>query len=316
MKTGTNGTGRLGWSLLAVAVLCSGGRPAAAQDAGKTYELKYKFQPNQVVYYEVDDQMKIDTVYDGKNETAENRSNSQRHYRVVAVAAEEAVIEIVLDRVKMQARQGDGPYNYYDSTRDEEVQPQYKRIAKQVGKAQDRIRVAFDGTRIDDPLEDRRNAGLNTDTEDETVAAEAPQSFLIPLPKKPVAIGESWTVMSETDAVTRPDLNLRQTIRLQRKNTLVSVEGGVATIKTKTVVVTPVKNPQVLAQLIQQTPEGTATFDIEAGLLLSVNTEIDATVVGGLGKADSSLKAVGLHTERMITPAVAEKEAAAGSVDR
>ena len=77
---------------------------------------------------------------------------------------------------------------------------------------------------------------------------------------------------------------------------LLSVKTGVATIEVKTHVLTPVKEAEVKAQLMQQLTNGTMKFDIDAGRVISKQMDWDETVVGFSG-ADSMMEYLARFSE-------------------
>jgi hypothetical protein len=67
----------------------------------------------------------------------------------------------------------------------------------------------------------------------------------------------------------------------------------------KTQLLTPVRNPKVRSQLIQRLTNGTVKFDIDAGRVISRQTDWDETVIGFEGP-DSLMKYLARFTEELL----------------
>ena len=63
------------------------------------------------------------------------------------------------------------------------------------------------------------------------------------------------------------------------------VENDRATITWKTIRLTPITDPRLLAQLIQLVDTGKVVLDIARGVLISKTSHIDRTLVGPFGAA-------------------------------
>ncbi len=72
-----------------------------------------------------------------------------------------------------------------------------------------------------------------------------------------------------------------------------------ATISVDTEVLTPVNDPKIQAQLVQQLTSGEIKFDVDAGRPLARRIDWDETVVGFNG-ADSMMKYLARFTEELL----------------
>ena len=77
--------------------------------------------------------------------------------------------------------------------------------------------------------------------------------------------------------------------------------GNVATIRVLNSLLTPMNDPEILRQLVQQTPKGTIEFDMQQGRVLNRTLQIDEKVVGAFG-AQTLLQANGECVEKLIPP--------------
>src|SRR5690606_8351280 len=92
-------------------------------------------------------------------------------------------------------------------------------------------------------------------------------------------------------------------IQTRQQFTLKEVKNGIASIGVETVILTPVRDPAIEAQLIQRYTAGTARFDIEQGRILSQHMELDKQVFGFRGEAST------MHYEtRFVETLLGEEE--------
>jgi hypothetical protein len=107
----------------------------------------------------------------------------------------------------------------------------------------------------------------------------------LPLPPKPVEIGFTWSIPQDVEVKLEGGAVKKIQTRQQFK--LEDVKNGIATISIDTVILTPVRDPAIEAQLIQRTPSGQAKFDIDAGRVVSHQTDLDKQVFGFSGETST-----------------------------
>jgi len=127
--------------------------------------------------------------------------------------------------------------------------------------------------------------------------AEKSGWLTIPLPEKPIAVGESWSLPLEFDVHVPGGATKR--IRAIQQFTLEDVKTGVATIRVSTDILTPVSSAAVESQLIERQAAGRVRFDIDAGRVLGQQLDTDKHVVGFRGEA-SSIHYVNRFCERLL----------------
>ena len=292
----------------AVIVAATTGGLSAAEEStangGATYSLQYGFQPNQFVYYDVDHQMTIHMQKDEAEETVRNRSISRKHFRVVSVDPDgAAVLEPCIDNVKMTARFNENDPIEFDSNDPRKRPPQFEHILSSIGRPTVRLRVSKIGELLD-VIDLSPNADANKKAGATAELEQNPDmNFLTVLPEKPLRIGESWSQTIDVPvSVTR---ELKQNVKVLRSYRLTGVEGTVAKIEFKAVVLTPVNDPAIRAQLIQRSPQGTIEFDMRRGLIVAKNLTVDKREIGIHGPS-SLLEASTTHREVLApTPAMA-----------
>ena len=110
-------------------------------------------------------------------------------------------------------------------------------------------------------------------------------------------MNDVWSFPHDT-SVRQKDGSTKQ-VKTRQDFTLIEVDNGIATIKVETIVLTPIRDPALEAQLIQHVTDGTVRFDIAAGRVVGQQTDIDKRVIGFQGEA-SSLHYVTRFTEELL----------------
>lgn len=278
-------------------------------DPGEKYTLAFKFRPNQVVRYEVTNETEITTNFKGDTETVRNKSESIKNYRVTAVEESGAGdLELSIEWVHMVASFSDP-----DGAKAEPVEFQsddptkhpakFRHILDTVGKPRATIRFSPTGK----PLKVLAGAPQPPPVAANQIAAGAaappvadtsPESYFVPFPEKPVAIGEVWK--DRFDVIARNLDRNPVKVTMQRTFRLAEVKQGRALIELRTAILTPVQDQAVAGQLIQREISGKIDFDIERGLILSRESGVDNTVVNPFGPK-SSMRARSQYHERILT---------------
>ncbi len=124
-----------------------------------------------------------------------------------------------------------------------------------------------------------------------------PGSFLMTLPDGEIKVGDTWKETINIPVRLQTEVNIQ--VPILRTFRLESVENGIAKITFRCSAQSQVRNATVASQLIQATPRGTITFDIDRGLMLRREMRYDESVFGALG-AESLLTSVGKNIEEYI----------------
>jgi hypothetical protein len=279
--------------LLCLAATAPADDPVKQPDEGCL--LRYKFKPGQVLRYLVEDESTVDVTQAEASTVAKYSTKTWRHYRVRSVDAEgTASLELRIDRVHMKA-EGDGKSIEFDSNRPGTPPAEFAQVTSSIGRAIASITVSANGeiTAVD-LREEEGAAGKNAKSRE---PEQKDFQVLTVLPAEPVAAGESWQEEFEVSVILE-ETKLRKPVRLLRRYTLNSVKDGVAEIDLETIVLTPISDPALLAQLIQRTPNGVLEVDVERGVVLSKRTRLDNQVVGFSGPG-SKLKVVRTYAETL-----------------
>lgn len=256
-----------------------------------SYELRYRFTEDQELHYRIDDRRELDVQVGPKRDSARCTSNTLRRHYVKDVRDDgSATIELTLLRVRMTAESGVDTIEF-DSATDGILPEAFRAVRGTIGQPLGLLTVSPRGTvEATQLLIPTQNA--------EEFASE--QRDLLPiLPEAAVAVGDVWRDPFEVDILVALDQPLKKRIRLERVYSLESVEGGIAIIDVRTVVLSPVEDGVQQGQLILRTTNGTIRFDIERGLLVDRSVTLDNTVVGFQGRG-SSLTVEGTHRDTLI----------------
>jgi hypothetical protein len=257
-------------------------------EAEPTYLLRYQLAEGEQVRWKVIHLGTTETKIQGNTQTSKSRSASTKVWRVGKVdAAGNITFSHSVDSVEMWQKLSDSPEVRYNSKTDEEAPPEYQQVAQTIGIPLTTVKISSKG----DILE-RKSANPNPNF--------GVGNIVMLLPEKPVKVGSRWYEPSELQ--TRlPDRRVK-VVKIRKLYTLEKVKTGVASISVKTEVLTPVNDPRIESQLVQQLTAGTIKFDLDAGRILSRQLDWDETVVGFNG-ADSLMKYLARFTEEILPAA-------------
>lgn len=278
-----------GLSALAFGSMAMAADANAAKPSAEKFTLRYQFKQGETVRWQVVHKAKIQTTVSGTSQTAETLSSSVKVWRVVkaepnGAATFEHLVESVDMRQKLTGRQE----IHYNSQTDKRPPPGFENVAESVGKPLSVVTIDATGQVV---RRDRKPA---------KAAAESEGQITIPMPGKPVAVGETWSFPHDIDVPLEKGGSRR--IKAMQQFTLEAVKTGVATIRVETQILTPVSDPAIQAQLIQRESSGTVRFDVDAGRILSQQLDLDKQVVGFRGAA-SSLHYTTRFTEDLLDKA-------------
>lgn len=291
-------------------LLCSLTAGAAGSEE-PTYTLRYQFADGQVLRYE--SRQTGSHYYNlGGNERTDKYSALQRRVFTISDVAEDGTARASMqyEFVRMSRQLGDAEPNVFD-TRDTEaeVPPAFRAAAAELRGSAPVYVIAVGGLPTDDEgvvLSLNTEAAQESAGRDEVIQASAESetqsdvgdaAFMLPLPKEPLAVGDTWktyrTVKVRATAEYEREIRLLQTYKLQK------VEGDIATITFSTSISSPVRSHLIKAQLLQSKPSGTIRFDLARGLLLRREMRFSDAVIGAM--AEGSLQnSAGTTVETLI----------------
>jgi hypothetical protein len=259
--------------------------------AGEQYELRYRFQEGEVVRSQVVHLATTETTIRGNTQESKARSASTKIWKITRVDENGSItFEHSVEKLDMWQQVNGRDEIKYNSETDEKPPLEYEQAAATVGVTIAVVTVDPTGEVLE--RKDDKPGGVHFGLGQITT----------PLPKHKVKIGDQWTFPTEI-AVVLPSRQVKR-IKTQQLFTLQSVKTGVATISIKTQVLTPINDPRIESQLVQQLTNGTLRFDIDGGRVLSRQMDWDETVVAFNG-ADSILKYLARYTEEYLPAAKA-----------
>jgi hypothetical protein len=263
--------GRLGKMLSGILFLCVMQVPASAEQA---YLIRYKLQAGERIVSKVAHQSETQTTIAGVSEDSKARTSSVKLWEVSSVDISGNMTFVYsIDKVQMSQSVGEDSYEY-DSESDPEAPDIFAGVAKHVGIPLATITI------------DARGELVKRDR-DFRIPQLGIGELTIPLPSEAVAIGAQWHVPRElrlkTDSGKYKLVKVRELYRLEK------VSAGIATISMQTQPLTPVVDPALEAQLLQQLSKGTIKFDLDNGRLVSKRLDWSEKVFGFKGP-DSAMR--------------------------
>ncbi len=241
---------------------------AVRAEEKKTYTLRYRFRPGEVVRWQVEHRATVRTTVAGTTQTAETRSRSLKVWKILKADSKRITFVNQVQWVQMTQWVTGRERITYDSRRDREPPPGMEHVGGSVGQPLAEITI--------DPL------GRIVRRVNKKMAplGESPK-ITIPLPEEPVRVGQSWQ-FDEPVILRREDKTVAR-IRTRQKLILKQVEDGVATIHVETILLDPVRDPVVEAQLVQRFTKGWVKFDIARGRVIQQQFDLDRRVIGHIG---------------------------------
>ena len=257
---------------------------APQPDNAPTWQLAFKFTPEQVVRYEDRFHSTIRLQKANKTVRILNNRKSRKHYRVLSVDKKgQGLVETVIDHIKIRAQQGDEPAINIDSSNGPDSCPvNFRTLLATIGRPIARSRCDSSGKLLNVLSISKAWLKAHPGASNQSLAPSLQkQGFLVPLPEEPISIGGTWEETHE--ATTSDRVGKRHRITLKKIYSLQKVDKDLATITWKTIRLTPVTDPRLLAQLIQLVDTGKVILDIDRGVVISKTSNIDRTLVGPFG---------------------------------
>ncbi len=274
--------------------------PAPSAETAPVYSLRFRYEPNQILRYISQDESVIEMAHSSEEMTVSHATKVWKHFRITSVQEDgSAVMQLMFDRVHMTAIGENGKIEF-DSSRPGAPPAQFAHIVESVGRTSSEWTVNAQGeiTAVK-TFGGRASQGSSVSRSVVEGVDHNIRASLI-VPEEPVAIGATWQERFEVPVLVEEN-KLTRKIKLQRTFTFTGVEGDIATIEVDTIVLTPIQDARLEAQLLQRTPSGLILFDREQGVMLSARTYLNNQVIGHEG-AGSKLKVI-RTVEETLAPA-------------
>jgi hypothetical protein len=260
----------------------------------QTFEFQYKFSVGDVIRWHVDHSAATETRAQNDQDKTASHAQSIVKWQVNHVdALGNATIMLTLDAAKMWQQTDDHPPIEYDSQNQRgEVPEEYRQFAEWIGVPMATYQIDPNGTVID-RKEVYRSIKFGVG------------DVTMPLPGRPVRLGQAWhspgSIMVGLSDGSRKSIRTRIEYRLQ------SVDDGIATVSFDTQVLTPVDDPRIESQLLQQMSQGEVLFDLNRGQMVARNLAWNRRCLGFKGP-DSSVNYVAKYTMRHLVDGGASGE--------
>lgn len=262
--------------------------PLKPQAPDAKYSLQYKLQAGESLYSKVIHFAETRTKMSDHEESSSSRTTSEKVWEVKTVDAKgNMTFEYRILSVDLAQRVGDKDEIKYSSETDSTAPDIFKKVAETVNKPLGMVTINPRG-QVTGRDKDSKNPQLGMG------------DLTIPLPEEPIAIGAEWSVPREMRV--KLEDGSQKTIKVRELYTLEKVSAGVATIRIESQPLTPVNDPAVESQLIQQLSKGQIKFDIDRGRMLSKQLDWDEEAIGFRGD-NTSLKYDAKFTEELLTTA-------------
>lgn len=234
------------------------------------YLLRYQFTAGESVRYQVTHVAKTKTRIRGVEENAQVHTISEKVWQISDVN-EEGNMTFVhsVDSVELTQQTGTAPEFRWSSLSGEKPPIMFESVADQLNQPLSTVTINSRGQE----LARKTHAG--------TEAQLGMGGLTIPLPEEAIPIGHAWSVPREIKA--RGETGEVKVIKARDTYTLEKVQTGVATLKVRSEILTPIEQASIKAQIVQQLSNGSIRFDLDAGRFLSKQLDWDETVVGFQG---------------------------------
>ncbi len=247
--------------------------PVAASSPAK-YTLRYQFRPGETLRWKVIDETQVETTISGTTQVAEAHTVSTTAWRVDRVDPDgTATFQHSVESVDMRQKVSGRMETSYNSQTDKTAPPLFEAVART-------IRVPLAWIVLDAQGKVQKTVPLAGQPTSEA-------RVTVPLPERPVAVKESWSIPFDFEVTLRGGEVTK--VKTLQRYTLESVQSGVATIRVEPQILTPMNDPVLEAQVVQREATGVVRFDIQAGRILGRTMEVDKRVVGFAGNGASVL---------------------------
>ena len=242
--------------------------PKNDSDANQSVRLQYKMTPGETIQTRVTHLAKTLTKINDDSQNSHSRTVSTKTWKVLAVEPNgNMTFEHSVAEVDASQQVGPASEIRYNSENGA-VPKEFKGVDDKVNQVISTITIAPDGSVVNRTTQDSyARLGLG--------------EIAIQFPQDPVAIDQQWEC--EREIQVRREDKTPMKVRLRELFTLKKVSAGVAVISVRNEALTPIRDAQIEAQVMQQMNNGDIRFDIDAGRLIEKNLVWDSTVIGFSG---------------------------------
>ena len=252
------------------------------------YLIEYKLRAGEKLYSKVVHFADTRTKMSDHEESSSSRTTSEKVWEVKSVDDKgNMTFEYRILSVDLAQKVGDKEEFTYNSQTDTEAPPVFKKVAETINKS------------LGDVTINKRGQVVNRENDTKSPALGMGE-LTVPLPAEPIAVGAEWSV--PRDMRVKLDDGTHKTIKVRELYTLTKVSAGIATIRIEAQPLTPVNDPGIESQLIQQLSKGTIKFDLDRGRMISKQLDWAEEAIGFRGDS-TALKYDARFTEELLTEA-------------
>lgn len=299
------------------------GSPTPGDATKPMWTLAYRFMPNETLRYTSHQKIKLHATFEAAERIDVSEFRQKRVFTVQSVDdSNRAKLAMQFEHVWMMKKVDDEqPVEFESTMKPDDVPVVFRQVAHELKGLATVYYLSPDGTSAFAQFASSQKPSSNEEKVENAVTlvegderekpiqlasasskGDAKQkdagTFLMPLPDKPVGIGDSWkhtvTVPVRLTAEINRNIQILRTFRLD------AVDGDIATISFRSSIESPVKTPVVRGQLIQALPRGTMQFDHVRGRMVKLNMFHNQSVFGATGQ-NGVLNCVGESTEELIS---------------
>jgi len=294
-------TSRSMMTLLAVCALCSNlsAQEVAPVEPSTNQEqkvaLSYQFKKGDVWRYQLREKGTQESISPVSETLGENDSSLWKHYRVLETFEDgSALLEVVVDRFqinfKMYVDDQLQQTIAYDTEDKAEPSKQFRSVKNSIGKPFAKVKMTPSGKVVEMEF-------LQADARNKQEQTKQRQGLPILFPENPISVGESWSDKLTVNLAVTPYLKKDYTV--QTVYQLKGVSDSVATIELKTFVQPRLTDPVLRGKMMQYLPNGTVTFDLKEGQILSRSEIIDRREVG-VGGPKTAMQVLNRKVEKLV----------------
>ena len=251
--------------------------------------LRYRFSAGESIRYQVTHVAKTKTRIKGAEENAQVHTVSEKVWQVTEVNDEGNMTFVhSVDSVELTQQTGTAAEIRWSSLSGETPPIMFESVADQLKQPLSTVTI------------NPRGQELARKTHAGTEAQLGMGGLTIPLPEEAIPLGHAWSVPREIKA--RGETGEIKVIKARDTYTLEKVQTGVATLKVRSEILTPIEEASVKAQIVQQLSNGSIRFDLDAGRFLNKQLDWDETVVGFQGPNSLMEYRARLTEEQKDTP--------------
>ena len=243
-------------------------------DSQTKYRLQYKFEPNEQLHWKVTHQVRKKITYGGKTKAIETSSLTIRHWNIYDRLEDGSMRgEHLIDRMILEQQEEEKEPVRYDSEVDLVVPKEITMFG-----TEKTVKVILETFQVN------ALGVLSSKVKliPEYAGSERDSKMLVPFPDAEIRIGDSWTIPYPL-YLKDQDGNIR-TYQAVQKFTLEKVNGSLATIQFKSILLSIVSDPVMEGQLAEKIFTGWARFDMDSGKIIHTEMDFVKSVTNAFGE--------------------------------